>query len=105
VYFSSYATGNFTFDIVGNGSTTLNDHFGSAGVGYGLEVLVSIVINNGATPYYPTLFSIDGSAVAPVWVGAAPSSGTANSFDMYNLRILKTAANTWIVFARRETFA
>jgi hypothetical protein len=62
---------------------------------------------NGATPYYPTTFQIDGSAVTPKWQGGtAPTAGNASSIDAYTFTIIKTAATpTYTVLAAQTKFA
>jgi hypothetical protein len=37
--------------------------------------------------------------------GSAPSSGNANSIDIYSLTLLKTAANQWTVLASQTQYA
>jgi hypothetical protein len=61
---------------------------------------------NTGTAYYPTGFTIDGSAVTPKWLGGtAPSSGNINSVDAYVYTIIKTAASTYTVLASQNKFA
>jgi hypothetical protein len=57
--------------------------------------------NVNATPYRPTAFQIDSSAVTPKWAGGtAPAAGNANAVDWYSYVIVKTAATpTYTVFA------
>jgi hypothetical protein len=72
------------------------------------EQISAVLLNtNGATPYYPTGFTIDGSAVTPKWLGGtAPSAGNANSVDAYVYTIIKTAATpTYTVLASQNKFA
>lgn len=102
LYYTSNSTGNFTLNIRGDSSTTL-DSLMEVGESYSINFLNT----NGATPYYATAYQIDGSAVTPKWqYGAAPSAGNASSIDIYNLTIVKTAATpTYVVFAAMAKFA
>lgn len=95
------ATGNYQLNFRGNSVTTLDTV-----MGVGQSITITFESPNGATPYYPTAFSIDGSAVTPRWLGAtAPSSGNANSSDVYMFQIRKTAAATFTVIASQSRFA
>jgi hypothetical protein len=61
---------------------------------------------NGATPYYPNVINIDGTAVTPKWSGGtAPSSGNASSVDVYAFNILKTASATFVVLGSQSKFS
>ena len=65
-----------------------------------------MLTTQGSTAYYQTGFQIDGVSVTPKWLnGSAPSSGNANSLDVYAYTILKTATNTWTVMASRTRYA
>jgi hypothetical protein len=37
--------------------------------------------------------------------GSAPSSGNANSIDIYSITLVKTASNTWTVLASQTQYA
>jgi hypothetical protein len=96
LYYTTDATGNFTINFRGDGSTTLNSLFA---VG---ESISGVFLNtNGATAYYPTAFEIDGTSVTPKWSGGtAPAAGNASSIDSYSFTIIKTAATpTYTVLA------
>jgi hypothetical protein len=95
------ATGNWTLNVRGDGTTTLNST-----MAVGEQISAVLVSPNGATAYYPTAFQIDGSAVTPKWLGGtAPSSGNINSTDVYVYTIIKTAASTYTVLASQNKFA
>lgn len=102
VYYTANASANFTLNIRGNSTSTLNSMM-SVGESYSINFLNT----NGATPYYATAYTIDGNAVTPKWqYGAAPTGGNANSIDVYNLTIVKTAATpTYVVLAAMAKFA
>jgi len=95
------ATGNWTINVRGDSTTTLDSLMAS-----GEQITIVFESPNGATAYYPTSFSIDGSAVTPKWLGGtAPSSGNINSNDVYIYTIRKTGAATFTVLASQNKFA
>ena len=101
LYYTSNATANWTFNVRGNGSTTLNTLMDT-----GQSLTVVFMNTNGTTAYYPTAFQIDGSAVTPKWAnGTAPSAGNASSIDVYTYNIIKTASATYTVIASQSRFA
>ena len=72
----------------------------------GEQITVVFESPNGAVAYYPTAFSVDGSAVVPKWLGGtAPSSGNTNSTDVYVYTIRKTGAATFTCIASQSKFA
>ena len=67
---------------------------------------ITFMAQQGATAYYPTVYQVDGASITPKWQGGtAPSSGNASSIDLYSLSIVKTAANTYTMFASQTKFA
>lgn len=102
LYYTTNASANFTLNIRGNSGTTL-----SSLLSVGESFSINFMNTNGATPYYATAYQIDGVSVTPKWqYGAAPTGGNANSIDVYNLTIVKTAATpTYLVLAAMAKFA
>jgi len=100
--YTSDATGNWTLNVRGDGSTTLASLLDT-----GDSITVVFAVTQGATPYYASGFEIDGSAVTPEWQGgSAPSAGNASSVDVYVYTIIKTAATpTYTVLASQTQFA
>jgi hypothetical protein len=100
-FYTTNAANNFTFNIRGNSGTTLN-----ATMATGQAVTIALLVTNGATAYYPTAIQIDGSSVTPKWQGGtAPAAGFANSVDVYNFVVIKTASATYTVLASQSQFA
>ena len=101
VYYTSNSSNNWTFNFRGNSSFTLNSI-----LPVGSSVTVAFAVTNGSPAYYPTAFQIDGSSVTPKWQGGtAPTSGNANSIDLYMFTIIKTAVTpTYTVFASQTKF-
>ncbi len=99
--YTSNSTANYTLNIRGNSSTTLNSL-----MAIGESITVTFESPNGATPYYATAYTIDGNAVTPKWLGGtAPSAGNASATDVYMLQIRKTAAATFTCLASQSKFA
>jgi hypothetical protein len=101
-YFTQNSTGNWTFLVVGNGTTNTLDQI----MPVGKSLTIVFLSTNGATAYYPTSFLIDGNSITPKWQGGtAPSSGNTNSIDAYTYTIIKTESNTFTVLASQTRFA
>ena len=101
VYYTSNATANWTLNVRGTSGVTLNDTLST-----GQIATVTFLATNGVTPYRPTVFQVDGSAVTPKWMGGtAPSAGNASSIDAYTLAIIKTASATFTMLASQTRFA
>jgi hypothetical protein len=94
-FYTSNASGNFSFNIRGNSSSTLNSF-----LSIGKVLTITILTTQGSPAYYASSFSIDGVTVTPKWMGGTtPSSGFSNSINAYNYVIIKTASNTYTVLA------
>jgi hypothetical protein len=85
LYYTSNATADFTLNLRGNGSTTM-----ATFLPVGQAVDVRFFNTNGAIAYKLSAIQIDGASVTPNWAGgAAPSSGTANAVDQYNVTVIR----------------
>lgn len=95
LYYTSNASGNWTLNVRGSGSTTLN-----AKLAVGDSVTISFLATQGGTAYYQTALTIDGSAQTVRWSGGtAPTAGNTSGIDIYSFTIFKTAATpTYTVF-------
>lgn len=102
LYYTSNASANWTLNVRGNSTTTLNSI-----LAVGDSITIAFLVTNGGTAYYQTGFQIDGSSITPKWSGGtAPSSGNTSSIDSYSFTIIKTAATpTYIVLAGTAKFA
>lgn len=104
-YYTVDATANWTLNVRGDASTTL-DSLMSTGVVTKDCVSIVVMATNGSTAYYQSAMTIDGNAVTPKWAGGtAPTAGNANSVDIYTFTIIKTASATFSVFATQTKFA
>ena len=99
--FTSDAAANWTLNIRGDGSNTLDNIMDT-----GESITVAHIVKNGSTPYYNSAVQIDGSGVTPEWQGgAAPSAGNASSLDVYTYTVIKTGSATFTVLAAQTQFA
>jgi hypothetical protein len=102
-YITASATSNWTTNVRGDGSTTLNSIMTT-----GDSITVALLSTQGSTAYYNTAVQIDGttSGVTLEWQGGtAPSAGNASSIDTYVYNIIKTASATFTVLASQTKFA
>lgn len=101
VYHNVNATASGTINFRGSSTVTLNSM-----LAVGQSLTVAVIIQNGATAYYPNAYQIDGVAVTPKWSGGtAPTAGNASSNDIYSYTITKTAATpTYVVWATQTKF-
>ena len=98
-YYTTNATANHTLNFRYSSSVSLNT---ALAVG---DSITAVWLNtNGATPYYPSAFQIDGSSVTPK-VPAAITAGNASSIDAYSFTIIKTASATFTVLETQTKFA
>jgi len=100
-YYTSNASANFTVNLRGNSTTTLNSF-----LALNDSITHVFLVTNGATAYYPTAFQVDGVSVTPIFQGGvAPSSGNASSTDAYAFTVIKTASTpTYLVLASQTQF-
>ena len=101
LYYTTNASGNWTLNVRGNGTTSLNSLMAT-----GESVTLAFLVTNGATPYYQSAFQVDGASVTPKWQGGtAPTAGNANSIDAYTITIVKTGSAAFTAFAAQTRFA
>lgn len=100
-FYTNNPTGNWTINIRGNSSNTFDSITAT-----GDSVTLAYLANNGGTAYYQTAVQIDGfGRTVKYQGGSAPSSGNANSIDIYSITLVKTASNTWTVLASQTQYA
>ncbi len=100
LYKTANSSSNFTLNFRGNSTTTLNTMLAN-----NQSITCTLINTNGATGYYPSVYQIDGVAITPKWVGAAPVAGTASKIDMYTYNIIKTGTSTYAVFASTGAYS
>ena len=101
-WLSGNATGSGTVNVQYTPGTTLNSSMAN-----NTAMTIVLGVSNGATPYYPSSFTIDGSAPAFIkWAGGtAPTAGNASSYDWYQYTIIKVSSATFYVFASQSKYA
>lgn len=101
LYYTSNASANWTLNIRGDGSTTLNSIMAT-----GQSVTVTHLVTQGGTAYYNSALTVDGTSVTPKWSGGtAPSAGNASSVDVYTYTLIKTGSASFTVFASQTRYA
>lgn len=101
LYYTGAATSNWTLNIRGDGTNTLNSIMAT-----GTAVTVAFLNTNGGSAYRQTSFSVDGNFITPKWQGGtAPGTGNANSIDSYIATIIKTGENAFVVLEAQTRFA
>jgi hypothetical protein len=100
-YYTSNASANWTVNLRGNSTTTLNSF-----LALNDSITHVFLVTTGTTAYYPSAFQIDGASVTPKWQGGvAPTSGNASSIDVYAFTVIKTASTpTYLVLASQTQF-
>lgn len=102
LYHTTDALAQFTINFRGSSSTALNTM-----LTVGDAMTAAFLNTNGATPYYTTFTTVDGTStnVTTLWQGgAAPTGGNASSTDVYSYTLIKTAASTYTVLASQSQF-
>ena len=101
LYYTGNATTNFTWNIRGSSGTTLNSLMQA-----GQSASIILMVTNSTTAYYPTAFTVDSVAITPKYPGgAALTSGSASSLDVYTLTIIKTASATYTALLSQIKYA
>jgi hypothetical protein len=100
-YYTSNTSTNWTLNVRGDGTTTLNTVMAT-----GQAITIVLMATNGASAFYGNALTIDGTSVTPKWqTGTAPTSGNVNSIDAYVYTIIKTASATYTVLASLTKYA
>ena len=100
LYYTTSASANWTVNIRGNGTTSLNTLMSTND-----SLTVVFLVSQGATAYYNNALTIDGTSVTPKYQGGtAWSSGNASGIDAYSYTIVKTGSAAFTVFAAQTQF-
>jgi len=101
LYYTTNASGNWTLNVRGDGSNTLNSLLTT-----GDSITIVFLVTQGSTAYYSNAFTIDGTSVTPKYItGTAFSAGNASSIDSYVYTIIKTGSAAFTVLASQTKFA
>ena len=99
--FTANASTNWSFNFQGNAGITANSLLAT-----GQSRTIALMVPQGSTAYIPSNIRVDSATIAPKWQGgSAPTSGNANSTDVYVYTIIKTADSTYNIFASQTKFA
>jgi hypothetical protein len=102
LYYTSSSGANWTINLRGNGSNTLNSLLST-----GQAISVAFLSAQGVTGYYNNSVQVDGttSGVTTRWQGGtAPSTGYSNGIDVYTYTVIKTGSATFTVLASLTRF-
>jgi hypothetical protein len=100
LYYTTNASANWTVNIRGNGTTSLNTLMSTND-----SITVVFLVSQGATAYYNNALQIDGTSVTPKYQGGTTwTSGNASGIDAYSYTIVKTGSAAFTVFAALTQF-
>ena len=100
LYYTSDASGNFTINVRGDGSTTLNSIMAT-----GDSLTIAFLSTQGSSAYYMNAFTVDGSSVTPKYQGgSAFSAGNASGIDSYAITVIKTGDASFTALAAQTQF-
>ena len=102
LYHTGNAAGQFTVNFRGSSSTALNTI-----LSVGDAATSAFLTTQGATAYYTTFVTVDGTStnVATKWQGGSvPTAGNVSGIDTYSFSVIKTASSTYTVLASQTQF-
>ena len=101
LYYTTNATGNFTLNFRGTSGISLNTLMST-----GESLSLTFLSTQGATAYYNSAVTVDGSSVTPKYQGGtAWTAGNASSIDSYTFVIIKTGSAAFTVLTSQTKFA
>jgi len=101
IYYTTNASADWTFNIRGNSNISLNSILPD-----GKSATITMLCTQGGTAYRPSDFRIDNKPITPKWIeGSVPSSGIANSINVYTYAIFKTSDKAFTVLASQSRFS
>lgn len=92
LYYTSNASANFTLNLRGNSTTTLNNVMST-----NTSMTCTFINRTGANSYFAEFIQIDGITTPVYWINALyPNINViSNSLSIYNFNIIKTASSTY----------
>lgn len=100
LYYTTNASANWTLNIRGNATTSLNTLMAT-----NQTITIAFLVTQGATPYYASALTVDGSSVTPKYQGgSAWTSGNASGIDVYTYTVIKTGSAAFTVLASQTQF-
>jgi hypothetical protein len=101
LYYTTSASANWTLNIRGSSAVSLNSIMAN-----GESLTIAFLVTQGATAYYASALTVDGTSVTPKYQGGtAWTAGNASSIDVYTYTVVKTASATFTVLASQTKFA
>ena len=101
LYNTQGAGGDWTLNIRGNGSTSMNTIMDT-----GESLTIAHLATITGSEYRMTQLQIDGSNITPEWQGGeAPGEGNVNSVDVYTFTVIKTGNAAFTALAALTQFA
>jgi hypothetical protein len=99
--YTTASTANWTHNLRGNASTTLNSLMEN-----GQVAVYTAICSLGASSGYTAAINIDGTSQTVIWNdGEAPSAaGATSGYDIFSFTIIKTASATFTVLGSVNTF-
>ena len=108
-YWNAAASGNWTYNIRWNSSTTLDSKMNN-----GEMICVTYITPVGGSSYYQTGFTIDGSSKTVQWVMNLPpvqaggreagDDAATTGFDVYSFAINKYSTNNYYILGSHTHF-
>ena len=102
LYYTSNASANWTVNLTGASTpVTLNTLLST-----GQAITAVHIVTQGSTAYYNNVVQVDGttSGVTTKWANGTPTTGTANSIDVYTYTVIKTGSATFTVLANLSSY-
>jgi hypothetical protein len=102
VLYTSANTGNWTPNIRGDGSNSLNSIMNTGEV-----IVVTLISALGGSSGYAANMNIDGSGQTEYWYNEEQPDerGGTSGFDVYSYSIIKLGSGSWRVFASKNWHA
>jgi hypothetical protein len=97
----SYYTGT-VFDVTPSAAWTVN--ITSVPTTTNRATVATFIITQGATPYVPAAFQIDGAAQTVKWINNTAPTGTANKVDVISYSMIRTSGGAWIVLGQTGAY-
>ena len=100
LYYTTNASGNWTLNIRGNSTTSLNTFMAT-----NQSITIAFLVTQGSPAFYQSALTIDGNSITTKWQGGtAPTSGNASAIDIYTITVVKTGSATYTAFASQTQF-
>jgi hypothetical protein len=90
--YNTAATGNFTLNLRGGASSTLDSMLSNAGT----SVAVTVLVNMGASLYNLSAVKVDGVTVTVKWQNSS-NTMTADKMNIISLLVVKTGTGAYTV--------